>query len=143
MSNANVVGCRGNSFGFINGAWQKNPILLGYSARIGNKLVIISTGAASTAVCSAVVPAGEIWVISSICSYHTDGVARQTFIYANLVTALPVIEINFSLPLMTSLSMLSPIILAEGDKICVMCVSLANGRSLTLNYLGYRIDIDL
>lgn len=55
-----------NSHGYISGAWKKNPIQFGYSDTIQRTMSHTNLSAGSGTLADSAVPAGEIWVITTI-----------------------------------------------------------------------------
>ena len=54
------------SHGYVNGAWHKNPIELGYSGVVAYDLKNTSLAAGTNFLNSPTVPVGQLWVITSL-----------------------------------------------------------------------------
>lgn len=129
-------------YGWIGTKWQKIPLLFGYSARIGDNIDATTPGGGSTNADSGAVPAGEIWVITIITAFHDDPANRDTYIQGVLATGTPALAHDPALAQGETLATYSPLIMAEGDILRARCISLADTKNITLNYAGYRMDID-
>lgn len=51
------------SHGWLDGAWQRNPLQLGYSDIGGNTVTLAAPSTAGFSITDSVVPAGEIWLL--------------------------------------------------------------------------------
>jgi hypothetical protein len=56
--------------GYVSGAWQKNPILFGYSAGLYETVSNIDLAAGNNVLVTSIVPAGWIWVATNISIYY-------------------------------------------------------------------------
>lgn len=131
------------SKGWIGGAWQRQPMLLGFSDHVYERVDATSTGGASTVAETTDVPAGEIHVVNFISTYHDDPVSRNTVIY--VVDAGFQLEIHVEYPLAQYVVSVcnTPFVLAPGDNIWSVVTSLANTKKVYMGYWGTRVDIDL
>jgi hypothetical protein len=132
--------------GWIGGAWQKNPLPLGHSGPINERLSTVVAGAPITTVLSgAVVPSGEIWWIQAAVMFHTDGGgAFVSDLYAKRgASAATEIDLSPALASFTGLKLSGPgLILQVGDKLQASVYGSANGTLVFLCYWGSRIDVD-
>lgn len=69
--------------GFINGEWQKQPIVFGITDELAGKVVNTSLNAGNNNIDGDVIPAGEIWVITNLAMIYIGTVANVE-IYARL-----------------------------------------------------------
>lgn len=128
--------------GWIGGALQKQPLMLGFSGGAREIFTGTSVGAGNTDADSTPVPAGEIHVINFISMYHDDPTARATNFYANNGAN------NYAFAGFASLAQYgiaidtTSIILEEDDFIRVKVWGLANTKGIVANLWGNRIDID-
>lgn len=143
MSGGNLSGCRGHSFGFIDSAWHKNPMMLGYSDRIGENIIITNAGENPTVANSPFVPIGEIWVIQSFLAKHDDGANRNVILYMRNPMSGVFAGQDPALIPNKSLNSATPFILRENDNLRAQGWGMAVGSKLTISYWGIRIDIDL
>jgi hypothetical protein len=128
--------------GWIGGAWQKNPLLLGYSAIISKALSNLSAAAGTNYLSSTAVPAGEIWVITTASMLN----ATTAFTQATIIVSISGNNQYFQ-------SKASPIqnekviwngqaILKEGDTVVGAFDGCTLNDDLYLQFAGYRVDID-
>jgi len=129
--------------GYVGGAWQKQPLALGYSARVKERVQATSTGAGTTGVNTTAVPAGELHVLNFFGALHSDPVAR----YMTCVVVGDGVEYNLqdfvSVVTYKTEGFVGMIVLSPGDYLRVVVTGLATGQTVYLNYWGYRVDIDL
>lgn len=128
--------------GWIGGAWQKNPLLLGYSGVVNVAWNSTTLPAGTSNVDAAVVPDGEIWMITTltglilsatITAFYIGKVVSGGF-YPVQYQATPGNNINY--PLVSSL------ILAPGENLRGRVLGATLNDDLYCSALGYRIDID-
>lgn len=65
----------GNTYGWIEGQWQKNPLEMGYSDVVRNSAANSALSAGTNTLNCATVPAGEVWCITNIAYRYTGTVA--------------------------------------------------------------------
>jgi len=128
--------------GWIGGAWQKNPLQMGYSGQIAERVVEANGTGGSVALNGSAVPAGEIWVVTNIAARDVNtnpaamlfqfvvggggmGVAAQAAPGANV-----------------SKGFQGTWILKAGDNVRVTMTGTALNDDLYLWFTGWRVDID-
>lgn len=129
--------------GYIGGAWQKNPLLLGYSARIVESNDTTSDGTSPTSVLSTPVPAGEIHVVSAVSVLHNDPIARSLAIFAHAPGEEILQAYRSGIAVWIPLLITHDLVLSTGDYMIGRATSLANTKIVYLYLWGRRIDIDL
>jgi hypothetical protein len=60
--------------GWISGAWQKNPLLLGYSGDDTQASINLNAVAGINVLALTAVPAGEIWIIQAIAAKDANNI---------------------------------------------------------------------
>lgn len=134
------VGRLAGECGYYNGAWHKQPMLLGVSDSVREAPTATSTGGVAFLL-SSVVPAGEVWVIDYIAAsdYETDlnqiqigvRVGATDYWIANIDPPGADRKINLQ----------GPITLVAGERIAVAFMGTANGDSLSLYVNGRKIAV--
>ena len=128
--------------GWIDGAWQKQPIFHGYSARINDRWQGVSDGVNSTQPKSTIVPAGEFHVINFVSTFHNDPTARSINVYAYDGTN------NFEIATYSGIGgnvvqvLAVEFVLGPGDRIMIWCPGLASTQIIYGRLWGRRVDID-
>lgn len=130
------------SHGWLGGAWQRNPFILGYSDIKTEAFSGTSTGEASTNGASTVVPAGELHSVNFSSCYHNDTVNRSitataydgsaSFEYASWADVPP-----YTVKVSTT-----PFVLKPGTLLLFTCWALADTKIIYGRYWSSRIDID-
>ncbi|MBA7572443.1 hypothetical protein ES708_14223 [subsurface metagenome] len=129
--------------GWISGAWQKQPILMGFSARIRGLFTVTAVGAGDYEALTTAVPPGEVHYINFVSAYHDDPVSRSIFAYArgagmNHGIATWKDSVAGVIQVCDSAFVLGP-----GDQLRVKIYSMADTKKLTCLFWGRRIDTDL
>jgi hypothetical protein len=70
--------------GWINGAWQKNPVSFGASAALGRSWSTIALPAGNSFVADSAVPAGEIWVITHQTAWVVSATITRMRFFLNI-----------------------------------------------------------
>lgn len=130
------------SKGWVGGAWQRQPLSLGFSSRHTETFDGTSTGGASTWVESTPVPAGEIHVVKFINFYHNDPVARDVHLYIWDGSVSFLLEYYPTVSQWVSRINTVSCVMVEGDKIRWKVTGLADTKTATAQYWATRIDID-
>lgn len=128
--------------GWIGGAWQRNPLLLGYSARHTELWNETSVGAGYTEAASTAVPAGEIHTVKFISFYQAGGASRDTYLYAHNGSNYIEMSVNKPLAPYGLIVLHTNFEMMEGDTLRIQCVALANTKVLYGRLWGTRVDID-
>ena len=121
--------------------WRKQPLMLGYSDRIYEWVSTVSSGAADTQAISAVVPAGEIWIIQAASAMHTDTTARALYLGPRAGATFIQLGRNPAATTLLMLQCVSPMVLKEGDSFLSGVSQLLTGKVVYLGYWGYKMSI--
>lgn len=65
------------AYGWVSTAWQKQPILLGYSSVVRRYAIGIATGAGVTRAYTTAVPSDYLWVVTGYIVTHNDTAAKN------------------------------------------------------------------
>jgi len=130
------------SHGWVGGAWQKNPLLLGYSGIVKCVWDNLTLAAGDNTIDGPIVPAGEIWVITAVIAQYVGAVATELIMRVNssgsgiavLDVAPPTTLINYNNT--------GTWILAPGDFLQGFVRAAALNDDFRGRGLGYRVDID-
>lgn len=131
--------------GYVNAAWQKDPIRLGYSDVIRVAITNTSLPAGASSNDSAVVPAGEIWIITNITVAYSGTVA-------GVALATRIVDTGASSwMLWDQRGLTSGIfydrqgwwVLKPGEKLRVDVTGATLNDDVYLRAVGTRVDIDL
>lgn len=122
-------------------AWRKSNLLYGYHDTVYEYLYETRSGAGTAEVEGTPVPAGEVWVIQMISGFHNDPTSRATNLYVQSGEDLLLIYFNNSWPSTSPVIYQGALTLKEGDFVAVSVVSLADGKTATMCYWGYKMDI--
>lgn len=130
--------------GWISGAWQKDPLRLGYSAAIRFNVSETNLSAGANILAFGTVPAGEIWVIESFCARYV-GTVSGVQLRAIVDDAGADRYINALDNLTTGLFyqfLQAPITLEEGEILELHVTNATAGDDVLGSAIGRRIDID-
>jgi hypothetical protein len=131
------------AYGRIGGAWQKQPLLFGYSATVLETWSDDNLASGSNTVDSPVVPAGEIWVITNLSMRYVG--TPPTYIEMRLRSG------TSDYPLFRQLAPTTAQthdrqgwwVMAPGDLLRVGISGATAGDDLYASATGFRVDIDL
>jgi len=129
--------------GYVNGAWQKNPIPFGYSSAVGEKINNTNLPAGDSYINSSTVPDGKIWILTNI-SYDYIG---TTATLVSLVVYRNSVYINM-------FATYSPVsnhyydrqgwwVLIPGERLRLYVFGATAGDKLYLDTIGFAVDINL
>lgn len=135
----------GNNHAWINGSWQKQPLLLGYSDVLRARTSNTNLSAGYNTLTLGPVPSGELWVLTSIAMQYgpnVSGVVIQAAIYdgsnetslysqANLVAG---VYYNFPGP--------GPVILVPGDYLRMNITGATATDDARFHVSGWIVDTD-
>lgn len=132
----------GTSHGWVNGAWQKNPILFGYSADKEIAVSNTSLAAGANDLDAPTVPAGEIWVITHVASSYVG--TAPTHMEVKIIHASGASMIFRQLaPVSSSVhDRQGWFVLEEGDILRCSVAGATLNDDLYLWATGFRVDID-
>ena len=129
--------------GRASGAWQKQPLIFGFSGTQSESVSETSTGATWTTATGATVPAGEIWVVQTVFASHNDPTSRRAQLKAYNGTGNIDIEKSESLAYLVAFKLQSPLVLEEGQYLLFTVKDVASGKVVVFDYWAYTMDIDL
>jgi len=128
--------------GWVGGAWQKNPLLLGYSGRIAFQAYDPNLSADYSTLYASVVPPGEIHVVTNI-AIRYDGATSTMIMCGGLYDGIFVPLLVQSSPVsVTWYPLFSNIILAPGDSLLLTILGATLNDDAYMRHSGYRVDID-
>ena len=130
--------------GYIGGAWQKDPIRLGYSDVVRRAWSDTNLSAGANSEDDTAVPAGEIWVITNIAAAYVGTMTNVTlkFIVYSSATEYRLCEFT-GLTSGVWASWQGEIVLEPGELLRVGVANATSGDDLYAAAVGWRVDIDL
>jgi len=133
---------RSQLYGWISGAWQKQPMLLGYSGIVSEEVKDTNLDAGSNYLEGATVPAGEIWVIT-LGAMMYSGTSPTRIMLFTRVSGLDVPSINHASPASGDWYMSTfYTVLAEGDRMRARVIDATAGDLFQMRYCGFKVVID-
>ncbi len=139
----NLIGdVQARNKGWVSGAWQKDPLRVGYSGIQAEQVSNLSAAAGTNTLLSSVVPAGEIWNVQEITALDIN--TNPTAIYLGLqiggvdyyllylATPGAAIPVNWS----------GSIIVAPGSYVKAAITGCTLNDDIYLRYSAVRIDTD-
>ena len=133
---------QGMSRGWIGGAWQKNPIALGYSGDKTEEVSDTSASAGSNNLASTSVPAGEIWIIQAIIARDVDNAPTKIRLNVTVNSTGVVLKTETSPVTGIWVSWTGEVVLSEGDQVTVNFEGVTLNDDIYMRYHGVRVDID-
>ena len=128
--------------GWISGAWQKNPLAFGYSERLSGRIFDTALVAGTTILQVSVVPAGEIWVLTSVAMLYIGTSPTYIQMFINDTVALELIA-RQPAPVSDQLyDRQGWWVLKAGDNVGYAVVGATLNDDLYGYYFGFRVDID-
>lgn len=86
-----------NNYGWINGAWHKNPLLDGYSRGYSERIINTNAVAGMNTLNSSVVPAGKYWRVQAVEAFNNT--SAPTFVtIAATVNTIPISLLHVATP---------------------------------------------
>lgn len=140
---ASIVATDAQMHGHIGGAWQKQPLVWGYSDAVAERVVNTNADAGINTLDTTAVPSGEVHYITSV--FATDATSAITVTLLSLRRS----SVNYNFRRVASpgagdsVENANPVILKEGDVIRATFQGCTAGDSISLMVSGYRMDIDL
>ncbi len=131
------------SKGWIASAWQKNPLLFGYSGQILIADTNTSLAAGNNTIDSSAVPAGEIWVITN-CAIAYSGTVAGVTMSAQLLDAATGYTLYGVLAVTSGLFVDRQgwWVLIPGNKLRLSITGATLNDDGFLRATGFRVDID-
>jgi len=119
-----------------------NPnTIWGYFDRVAETDFAISTGDALTVVESTHVPAGEVWVMNVVQSFHSDATPRSCTIAGRSAAAAVAMNFNAAQTEDEMLLWTGSIILKEDDYVRCSATNLATGETIIGTFWGYKMKV--
>jgi len=130
--------------GWISGAWQKNPVLLGYSGPAVPSIVNLSLPAGTSNQDSTPVPAGEVQVISALSvRVVSTSITTLIAIWMALGATVQVVLVRQVPPVSGTFYLLTgQWVMTEGDFFRCSLVGATLNDDLNFSAAGYRVDLD-
>lgn len=138
-SNQNV---QARGYGWIGGAWQKNPILDGYSGDKTQTVSNLDAAAGSNLLEGDAVPAGEYWRVQSVQARDVNSICTNIDLTPLVNSIGLVLHQQASPGAATWVIWTGEIILSEGDKVRADFSGVTLHDDLYLTYHAVRVDID-
>ncbi len=130
-------------YGWIAGAWQKQPINLGYSSDKSQTVTLVAPGGGNQTLDGDAVPSGEIWELQAI--FGVNNTRATPFIRVGvIVNGVEIILNQIATPAQYFPTMWSgKLILSEDDIVRALFAGVTASDSLVLAYHAVVIDTDL
>lgn len=128
---------------YIAGAWQKQPLIWGYSDRYVDSETDLSADAGTNNLSLTAVPAGEVWKVTSISAFD----ATSDITTLTLSVILGAVTHYLKVEAITVASQLvlwsGELILKEGDYVGAAFYGCTALDDLYLTACGFKMDVDL
>lgn len=142
-SGTNLIGfVAAYNYSLVGGAFQKDPIRLGYSGDKSEQVYEGSADAGTNTLYGSVVPAGEIWVVETISAQDFNSAVTKITLFANVNGLTIPLKDQRTLLAAQPIFWSGAITLSEGDKIFVIFNDVTLNDDIYLRYHARRIDID-
>ena len=115
--------------------------LFGYSETLEVDLSGTAGGGTYTTV-SGAVPAGELWIVQAGALCDTTGAYGPAYLYAVKSGGLTS-HFAYQAALLANepLMWTGPVVLAEGDTLCVYILGVAVGHAIEAGFVGYKMEL--
>ena len=131
------------SWGYDGTLWRKLPLLWGYSDRYFENLGTASAPSTTYYKEGTAVPAGEVWVISTIGLMNETRNGGPVLMWVRAVGIACFVYVNVApVQLVPNLANIS-VVLKEGDMVGVQQYSVSVGDQIGAYVLGYKMKINL
>jgi hypothetical protein len=133
------------NYGYVGGAWQKDPIRLGYSGTVRRSWSNTTLAAGDNNVDDSAVPDGEIWVITNIAARYVgtvSGVILRPYVVIAAGTGYVLTQWD-TLVSQTYYSWQGKIVLMAGDYLRIGVSSATLNDDVAAIAVGWRVDTDL
>ena len=130
------------SFGWVNGAWQKNPLMFGYSGTAKNEVNDTALAAGNNNLDGAAVPAGEIWVITNV-AFRYNGTVTGVTLTANAQMDGTAYQIFGQNPPVSNVwyDRQTYVVLNEGDYIWLSITGATLNDDAHLRMFGFKVEV--
>lgn len=128
--------------GWVGAAWQKNPLLLGYSGDQTEQISDLNADEGTDTLASAAVPAGEIWIVEAVSARNLTKAEIRLLSYV-VANGVDVVLQEHTTTIAAEFAVWSgAVTLSEGDTVNAIFYDCDAGDDLYLQYHARRIDID-
>lgn len=128
--------------GWIAGAWQKDPLRLGYSGDKTETVTQKATAGTNILVGTAV-PAGEIWIVQSVSAFNGTSATTRVALYASINgNDVALAQAGAGVAALINTIWTGSIVLSEGDTVRAALAGCTLNDDIYLNYHAVRVDID-
>ncbi len=129
--------------GYIGAAWQKNPLLLGYSGDKSEEPYTLSATAGDNTLTGGGVPGGEIWIVEAISALDLTNNPSRVILFVS-VNGVNVVLTDISTVVAGQFIVWSgAITLSQGDTVKATIYGCTLNDDIFMQYHARRIDIDL
>lgn len=139
LANQNV---QARGYGWVSAAWQKNPLLIGYSGTGSEEVKNLSAAAGVNVLNGTVVPAGEIWNVYAAHLLDVNNATVQDRIGVTVSGVDVVMASTATLAASIYYPWNGSVILSPGDKIFGVFEGCTLNDDLYMRYAYVRVDID-
>ena len=139
----NDPGHRAALYGYDSAAWQKLPLLWGYTSRLADRKSDTNAAAGTNTLTSSTPAAGEIWVVTHIAAEDVTSAITRIVVYANMDAVNLDLFTALSPGGFATLDRQGQWILAAGDTIRAEFVGCTLGDDIYLTLLGYKMGLAL
>lgn len=138
-----LTSLQAQAYGYVGTAWQKQPILYGYTDTVRIRVLNLNATAGTNNLNSVVVPAGEIWVITAARGYDLDSAITSS----NLGVVSDTIKYSLDDKIAPAAAVAAEfkgfLVMKEADKLRWTGWGCTLNDDLYLIAVGYKMDIDL
>ncbi len=133
---------RSQFYGWISGAWQKQPMVMGFSDTKAESISDTNLDAGVNYLDGAQVPAGEVWVVKYAGVYYVGTAPSKLRIAPNIDA------VSFDVLTVTSPSaniwytVTLGVVMGQGDYMRAIIEGATAGDTALLRWYGVKIDID-
>lgn len=129
--------------GYTGTAWQKQHLLWGYYDTVSEAVVDLNLVAGTNLLYGTAVPAGEIWIVTTVVGRYDGAVA--TVLYAGCTVDGVAVSAVSAVPPTSEVWYpgVGQFILREGDKVYCFIYDAAAGDDGFLRYSGYKMKLDM
>ncbi len=133
-----------NNYGYVNGAWQKDPLTIGYSDTVLRSWSNLNLAAGANTVSDSAVPAGEIWIITNIATWYI-GTITGVVLTARINSGGSQYVIFRQSPIVsdTIYDRQGYWVLKPGDNLEIRVTNATLNDDAFGTAIGFRVDIDL
>lgn len=128
--------------GWIGGAWQKNPLLMGYSDVVAENFGVASLTVATGVIYATPVPAGEVHVITTFSARNLTSSGCTFMLWAEVGPGTPAYARKAAIAVYDVILFTGMIVLKEGDRLYVTYASAQIGDNIVCYSGGWKFDID-